>query len=190
LQAGFLLDFENSFVKINGEDLREAGFLILSIRMDQTENTTRNMAFIDGQNLHLGTKRDGWAIDHVRFRVYLKEKYEIIEAYYFLGFISDKEQRLYDLLKEAGFTLIHKEHLPTLRAAKKGNVDSDIIFEVMKKLVENEPVRKIFIISGDGDYKKLVDFLVSKELFGKYCSRTRNPYRPSISIWVANYSII
>jgi len=125
------------------------------------------MAFIDGQNLHLGTKRDGWAIDHVRFRVYLKEKYEIIEAYYFLGFISDKEQRLYDLLKEAGFTLIHKEHLPTLRAAKKGNVDSDIIFEVMKKLVENEPVRKIFIISGDGDYKKLVDFLVSKELFGK-----------------------
>ena len=37
----------------------------------------------------------------------------------------------------------------------------------MKKLVEEEPFDKVFIVSGDGDYKKLVDFLVKKERFGK-----------------------
>ncbi len=37
----------------------------------------------------------------------------------------------------------------------------------MKKLVENEPFDKAFIVSGDGDYKKLVDFLIKKDKFGK-----------------------
>lgn len=37
----------------------------------------------------------------------------------------------------------------------------------MKKLVENEPLDKVFIVSGDGDYKKLVDFLIKKSKFGK-----------------------
>jgi len=54
-----------------------------------------------------------------------------------------------------------------LTGRKKGNVDCDIIFGIMKKLVENEPFDKAFIVSGDGDYKKLVDFLIKKDKFGK-----------------------
>ena len=46
-------------------------------------------------------------------------------------------------------------------------LDCDIIFGIMKKLVENEPFDKAFIVSGDGDYKKLVDFLIKKDKFGK-----------------------
>ncbi len=37
----------------------------------------------------------------------------------------------------------------------------------MRKLVEQEPFDKAFIISGDGDYKRLVDYLVKKKKFGK-----------------------
>ena len=37
----------------------------------------------------------------------------------------------------------------------------------MKKLVDNEPFGKAFIISGDGDYKKVVDYLIKKNKFGK-----------------------
>jgi hypothetical protein len=37
----------------------------------------------------------------------------------------------------------------------------------MKKLVEDEPFNKTFIVSGDGDYKKLVDFLIKKNRFAK-----------------------
>lgn len=126
-----------------------------------------NIAFIDGQNLHLGTKVGGWSIDHKRLRTYLRDKYHVTEAYYFLGFISSVQQDLYDKLQKAGFILSFREHSDALKGNKKGNVDSDIVFSVMRKLVEGDDFGKVFIISGDGDYKKLVDFLVRKGKFGK-----------------------
>jgi hypothetical protein len=46
----------------------------------------KNLAFIDGQNLHLGTKESGWKVDFVKFRIYLKDKYKVEEAYYFMGY--------------------------------------------------------------------------------------------------------
>ncbi len=126
-----------------------------------------NIAFIDGQNLHLGTKESGWSIDHKKFRIYLRDKYHVMEAYYFLGFISDAEQDLYDKLQKVGFILSFRDHSSALRGNKKGNVDSDIVFGVMKKLVENDPFDKILLVSGDGDYKKLVDFLIKRKKFAK-----------------------
>ena len=126
-----------------------------------------NIAFIDGQNLHLGTKWDGWAIDHKRFRIYLSEKYHVSEVYYFIGYMSDKEQDLYNNLQKAGFILVFKEHPQSLRGNKKGNVDSDIIFEIMKRLIDGIVFDKAFIVSGDGDYKKLVSYLIVKGKFGK-----------------------
>lgn len=130
-------------------------------------NTPHNIVFIDGQNLHLGIQECGWHIDHKKFRVYLREKYKITEAYYFLGFISEDEQDLYDKLQKAGFILSFREHSSALRGNKKGNVDSDIIFGIMKKLADNEPFNKVFIVSGDGDYKKVVDYLIKNGKFGK-----------------------
>ncbi len=127
----------------------------------------KNIAFIDGQNLHLGTKESGWTIDHKKFRTYLLEKYNIIEAYYFIGFVSGEEQKLYDKLQKSGFILNFRDHSSILKGNKKGNVDCDIVFSVMKKLVENESFNKVFLVSGDGDYIKMVDFLVEKGLFGK-----------------------
>lgn len=50
---------------------------------------------------------------------------------------------------------------------KKGNVDSDIIFHVMRRLLKNPDFDKIIIVSGDGDYKMLVDFLLEENKFGK-----------------------
>lgn len=135
--------------------------------MSLEKSKQKNIAFIDGQNLHLGTKEDGWAIDHKKFRIYLQDKYHIVEVYYFMGFVSEDQQDLYDKLQKTGFILSFREHSSVMRGKKKGNVDSDIIFAVMKKLVENEPFDKAFIISGDGDYKKLVDFLIKKGKFGK-----------------------
>lgn len=132
-----------------------------------TEGKQNNIAFIDGQNLHLGTREGGWVINHKKFRTYLADKYHVKEAYYFLGYVSEDEQDLYDNLQKAGFILSFREHSATLKGSKKGNVDSDIIFGVMKKLADNEPLDKVFIVSGDGDYKKMVDYLVKKGKFGK-----------------------
>lgn len=134
---------------------------------EKTKNKESNVAFVDGQNLHLGTKIKGWTVNHARLRTYLLNKYHVTEAYYFLGFVSGDEQDLYDKLQKAGFILSFREHSAALKGNKKGNVDCDIIFGVMKKLAENEPFDKAFIISGDGDYKRLVDYLVKKGKFGK-----------------------
>lgn len=50
---------------------------------------------------------------------------------------------------------------------KKGNVDSDIIFHIMKLLYKKEDFDKIILVSGDGDYKMLVDFLIEEDRFKK-----------------------
>ena len=124
----------------------------------------KNLAFIDGQNLHLGILEDGWKIDHYKFRIYLKDKYHVTEAYYILGYINEEEQDLYNNLQKAGFIIIFKKHNPNLITQKKGNVDSDIVFEIMKNLIDNKSFDKIVLVSGDGDYKKLVDYLIKKEI--------------------------
>lgn len=126
-----------------------------------------NLAFIDGQNLHLGTTQNGWKLDHKKFRIYLKDKYHIEEAYYYFGYISEDQQSLYSNLQKAGFIVLFKEHISTLKGTKKGNVDTDIVFEIMKTIIERKDFNKILLVSGDGDYKKLVDYLITKDVFKK-----------------------
>jgi len=127
-----------------------------------------NIAFIDGQNLHLGTKTSGWVVDSVKFRRYLQEKYNIAEAYYFLGFVFWRGARSIWLSTKSRVYFIIPWALVCVRKVKEGNVDCDYCYlQVIEKLVEGEDVNNFFIVSGDGDYKKLVDYLVKKSVFGK-----------------------
>lgn len=143
-----------------------------------------NVAFIDGQNLYLGTvkcnrcsddvneKNDcscgsSWRVDLKKFRVYLKENYFIEEAYYYLGNVQEENSELYKKIQKAGFILEFKEHSSLAKSKKKGNVDTDIVFEVMKTLVEDAYFNKILLVSGDGDYSKMVDYLIKKDRFKK-----------------------
>lgn len=127
----------------------------------------KNHAFIDGQNLYLGTKADGWSVDLFRFRIYLSEKYQVTTAYYFLGYVSDDNIDLYTEIQKAGFILIFREHNSSMLGVKKGNVDSDVVFEIMKSLADDSEMDNIVLVSGDGDYKKVVDYVISKKRFLK-----------------------
>ena len=131
------------------------------------KSVENNLAFIDGQNLHLGTTQNNWKVDFKKFRIYLKDKYKVETAYYFLGFTSETQNDLYKNLQEAGFIIIFKYHSLNLITEKKGNVDTDIVFEVMKNIIDNKDFDKIVLVSGDGDYRKLVDYLMNKNLFIK-----------------------
>jgi hypothetical protein len=66
-----------------------------------------NIAYIDGQNLFMGTtrKEPEWQIDLRRFKVYLREKYNVDRAYYYLGYVQNGEvyQSLYEEIQAAGF---------------------------------------------------------------------------------------
>ena len=136
--------------------------------MSEAQN---NIADIDGQNLHLGTTtRDPkWMVDLARFRVYLEKKYHVTKAYYYLGYVQDGTvyEKLYEDVQTAGFILVFREHNSAMKGTKKGNVDADIIFSVMERMYRNEEFDKVVLVSGDGDYKKLVDFLIAEDRLEK-----------------------
>lgn len=147
-----------------------------------------NMAYVDGQNLHLGTaglKLEAgdvsWKIDLARFRVYLEQKFNVQRAYFYLGYTKTgtEYEKLYESIQTAGFVLVFREHNSAMASNKKGNVDSDIIFNAMKRLYLKEEFNKIILVAGDGDYKPLVDFLIEQNKFEKILFPNRR-YRSSL----------
>ena len=109
---------------------------------------------------------NAWEVDLKKFRIYLSEKYNVQEAYYFMGFLDEKNTELYNHIQRSGFIVSFKEHHATAKSEKKGNVDTDIVFESMKLLHEID-FDKIVLVSGDGDYKKMVYYLVANKKFKK-----------------------
>lgn len=147
-----------------------------------------NYAFIDGQNLHMGTTKSSpkWNVDLVRLRIYLKEKYGIDKAFYYLGFVQDgaHAEKLYEDVQSAGFVLKFRQHNTAMLSKKKGNVDADIIFDIMRRLYKKEDFDKVVLVSGDGDYKMVVDFLIAEDKFAKILfpnSKYRSSLYKSIS---------
>src|ERR1700742_1202824 len=64
-------------------------------------------AFIDSQNLNLGTQRMGWKLDWRKFRQYLRDKHGVSQAYMFIGYMSENEQ-LYEYMHELGYLVVLK----------------------------------------------------------------------------------
>jgi uncharacterized LabA/DUF88 family protein len=130
-----------------------------------------NYAFIDSQNLNLGTQRMGWKMDWRKFREYLRSEYNVSHAYMFIGYMSENEQ-LYEYMHELGFLVVLK---PTVdvsmpegkqggkhdkeKPAVNGNVDADLVHYAIKELPNYD---KAVIVSGDGDFLGLVEYLAQK----------------------------
>ncbi len=129
----------------------------------------KNIAFIDGQNLYMGTKscNPPWEIDLVKFKIYLERKYNVGDIYYFLGYVQDENDELYDKIQKSGIILKFREHNSAMLGKKKGNVDTEIVFQIMKKIYKKESFDKIVLVSGDGDFKALVEFLIEENKFEK-----------------------
>lgn len=118
-----------------------------------------NYAFIDAQNVHLGIKSLGWDLDWKRFRIYLKEKYNITTAYLFIGFIQTN-QDLYSMLQKAGYILIFKPIIFDGEGKAKGNCDADM---VLNTILEKENYDKAVIVTSDGDFYSLVRYLYAND---------------------------
>ena len=114
-----------------------------------------NYAFIDGQNLNLGVQELGWKLDYRRFRIYLKEKYRVIKAYYFIGYVEGMND-LYSSLQTAGYILIFKPTLRRTDGRVKGNCDAEL---VLQSMIDYKKYDQAVIVSGDGDFACLVKYL-------------------------------
>ena len=115
-----------------------------------------------------------WNVDLKKFCKYLREKYNVDKAYYFLGAIDDSQQELYENVQTAGFILVFREHSQSMLGKKKGNVDTDIVFSVMQKIADGDKFDKVVLVSGDGDYFKMVKYLVDRDRFCKLLTPNRH----------------
>lgn len=123
-----------------------------------TKKQINNFAFIDSNNLHLGIRKLGWQLDYKRFRVYLKEKYNVTKAYLFIGYIP-QNQDLYNSLQEAGYILIFKPTLMSKDGQVKGNCDAELVLQAM---IDIDDYDRAVIVTGDGDFQCLVKYLYKK----------------------------
>lgn len=136
-------------------------------------------AFIDSQNLNLGTQRMGWKLDWRKFRKHLETEFKVTQAFMFIGYMAENEQ-LYEYMHELGFlivlkptldiTTIHPEEAanetPEQKAKReadekdrppmKGNIDADLVLYAMKEFPNYD---QALIVSGDGDFFTLAEYL-------------------------------
>ncbi len=123
-------------------------------------------AFIDSQNLNLGTSKDiwkngrliykGWKLDYKKFRQYLTDKFKVEKAFLFIGYIKQNEN-LYFNLRKYGYDLIFKPTVKDKNGKPKGNVDAELV--LYSSAIEFNHYDKAVIVSGDGDFRCLHEFL-------------------------------
>lgn len=108
-------------------------------------------------------------MDWKKFRIWLQEKYGVTHAYMFIGYMVENEA-LYDLMHEHGYLVAlkptleikadqqseeHKDDKPIV----KGNIDADLVLYAMKEL---RNYNKAVIVSGDGDFFGLIEYLIEQ----------------------------
>lgn len=112
-------------------------------------------------------------MDWRKFRQFLKEEYGVTKAYMFIGYLPEYED-MYQTLNESGYGIVLKptttgsphqtegghEHLTgETKKSVKGNVDADLVLWAMKEIDNYE---KAVLVSGDGDFFGLVEYLAEK----------------------------
>ena len=123
-------------------------------------------AFIDSQNLNLGTSKDvyrgkkkiysGWKLDYKKFRTYLTNKFRIKKAFLFIGFIQ-QNAKMYKQLQSFGYELVFKPTVKDTQGKTKGNVDAELVLHTAAIQFPNYD--KAVVVSGDGDFYCLYEYL-------------------------------
>lgn len=138
-------------------------------------------AFIDSQNLNVGVQKYNWKMDWIKFRKFLQDKYGVTKAFMFIGYVPEFEN-MYEQLHEAGYMIVlkptydmtrprvennqqaaegvdlhnHEDKKEEEKRPVKGNVDADLVLWVMKEMKNYD---QAVIVSGDGDFYSLVEYL-------------------------------
>lgn len=125
-------------------------------------------------------------MDWRKFREFLEQKYGVTQAFMFIGYMPEHED-MYKQLHESGYSVVLKptfdmtKPMPTdVDADKngkgkeeerhiKGNVDADLVLWAMKELGH---YHKAIIVSGDGDFYSLVEYLIEQKKLLKLLAPT------------------
>jgi uncharacterized LabA/DUF88 family protein len=123
-------------------------------------------AYIDSQNVNVTTQKNGWKMNWQQLRNFLRDKYGVTKAYMFIGYVPEFEA-MYEQLHEQGYAIVLKPTFDMTRPRLegedrkddrpiKGNIDAELVLWAMKDLPDYD---KAIIVSGDGDFYCLVEYL-------------------------------
>jgi uncharacterized LabA/DUF88 family protein len=117
----------------------------------------------------------GWKMDWRKFRKFLRQEYSVTKAYMFIGYMQENES-LYEYMHSLGYLVVLKPTLeihhntPTEpgqsepkepeKNTVKGNVDTEIVLTALKEMPNYS---QAIVVSGDGDFYSLIEYLLSKQ---------------------------
>ncbi len=127
------------------------------------ENPMKVNVYIDGNNLYRGAKELGFEVDYKKFRNWLRQKYRTSHVYLFIGLVPDRV-KFYEHLQECGFILVFKQTV-SVGGAVKGNCDAELVLKTTSDFY-TKAFDKCFLVTGDGDFGCLVEFLDENLVLG------------------------
>ena len=127
--------------------------------------------YIDGNNLHRGAKEIGFEIDYKKFRGWLRQKYNPSIVYLFIGLVPDRV-KFYEYLQECGFVLVFKQ-TDSVGGQVKGNCDAELVLKTVSDFYMKS-FSKCMLVTGDGDFGCLVQFLKENKVINGILSPDEN----------------
>lgn len=115
--------------------------------------------YIDGNNLYRSAKELGFEIDYKKFRGWLRQKYNPVNVYLFIGLVPDRT-KFYEHLQECGFILIFKQTI-SVGGTIKGNCDAELVLKTVSDFY-TKTYDSCILVTGDGDFGCVVEFLKEK----------------------------
>ena len=118
--------------------------------------------FIDGTNLYSAARSLGFDIDYRKLRELFIAEGRLVRAFYYTALMEEQEyspiRPLVDWLDYNGYTVVTK---PTKeftdsqgRRRMKGNMDIELAIDMLEMA---QHLDHIFLFSGDGDFRRLVE---------------------------------
>ena len=144
-----------------------------------TGHTSDRIAlFLDGANLYSAARALNVDLDFRKLSDWFGQKGQLVRAYYYTAVVEGEEfspvRPLVDWLDYNGFTVVTK---PVKRFTDaqghsriKGNMDIEIAVDMMELAPRLD---HIFLFSGDGDFRRLVETVQSKGVRVTVVSTTR-----------------
>lgn len=142
----------------------------------------RVAVFIDGANLFNATRSLGFDVDYKKLLAMFSSKGRLMRAFYYTALLDNQEytplRPLVDWLDYNGYTVVTKSAKEFTDSAGlrkiKGNMDIEIAIDVMDMASH---VDHIVLMSGDGDFRRLVEAVQRKGVRVSVVSsiRTRPP---------------
>jgi len=123
--------------------------------------------FIDGANLYAAAKALGFDIDFKRFLKRFQSEGYLLRAYYYTAIAEDQEnlsiRPLVDWLAYNGYSVVTKPAKEFFdgsgRRKIKGNMDIELAVDAIEIA---DKVDHIYLFSGDGDFRSLVEAIQRK----------------------------